>query len=140
MATIDDINSTLQNIARQLGMQAQSEVNAFPVAIATSSPITYAINNLGTSAITTVLGSSTVRHGLIFHNPGTANIYIFPTNVFTIALASTTPTTALLGGTLLIAGGSTLSLPSTIFPNVNTGWRAFSGTGSGQSLTIVEFF
>ena len=140
MANIDDINSTLQNIARQLGAHAQSVSNATPDATATSSPASYAINNLGTTAAT-VIAPNADRYGLMFHNPGTANVYVYPTTVYSYpAMTTTAPTTAIVGGSLLIYPGGTLSFPSTIFANVNCGWSAFSGTGSNQALTVVEFY
>ncbi len=133
MATIDDINSTLQNIARQLGAQAQSQANATPNATASTSPVSYAFNNIGTATVTTVIVANVSRYGLIFHNPGTANIYVYPSAMTTV------PTTALVGGTFIVYPGGTLAFPSPLFANVNGAWSAFSGTGSNQAFTIVEF-
>lgn len=133
MTDATDINSTLQNIARQLGAQAQSQQNAWPNQTAATSPLSTPINSLSTTA-SVVIAASTTRHGLIFHNPGTASVYVYPT------LASTAPTTASVGGSFLILPGGTLEFPPSIYPNVNCGWSAFSGTGSSQALTVVEFF
>lgn len=125
--------SVLQNVARQIGQYAQSIVNAYPIPTTTASPAAIGFNNISTVA-TTVLSTSAVRHGLIFHNPGTANIYVFPSAI------STTPTTTILGGSILIYPGGTFNMPSSLYPNVNCGWSALSGTGSAQALTILEFF
>lgn len=134
MATIDDINSTLQNIARQLGNWAQSQSNAIPVATASTSPLAYSWNNIGTSSATTILVANTGRHGVLFHNPGaTASIYVYPSNI------ATAPTVSSVGGSIVIYPGATLSLPSPLFANCNGTWLAFSGTGSSQPLTVVEF-
>jgi hypothetical protein len=133
MATIDDINSTLQNIAKQLGYAAQSQQNAWPNQTAATSPISTPINTLSTTA-SVVIAASTTRHGLMFHNPGTASVYVYPT------LASTAPTTTTVGGSFLILPGGTLEFAPALYPNVNCGWSAFSGTGSAQALTVVEFF
>jgi hypothetical protein len=134
MATIDDINSTLQNIARQLGNWSQSQSNATPFATASTSPISYPFNNIGTATATAIIAANTNRYGLIFHNPGaTASIYVFP-SAMTVA-----PTTSTLGGSFVIYPGSTLSFPSTVFANANGAWSAFSGTGSNQPFTVVEF-
>ncbi len=134
MATIDDINSTLQNIARQLGAQAQSQANATPNATASTSPVSYPYNNIGTASATTVIGVNATRYGLLFHNPGaTASIYVYPSSMTSV------PTTALVGGTFIIYPGGTLSFPSTMFANSNGAWSAFSGTGSNQPFTVVEF-
>lgn len=133
MATIDDINSTLQNIAKQLGYAAQSQQNAWPNETIATSPVSTPINSLSTTA-SVVIAASTTRHGLMFHNPGTASVYVYPT------LASTAPTTTTVGGSFLILPGGTLEFPPALYPNVNCGWSAFSGTGSSQALTVVEFF
>ena len=88
------VNSTLQNIARNLGIAATVLANIAPVQTTTSSPAATAINNLATT-IATVIGTSFVRHGIIFHNPGTNNVYVFPT-------LATTVTTSLVGGAFII--------------------------------------
>lgn len=128
-----DINSTLQNIARQLGLLNQISGNAFPVATTTSSPQSTPINTLSTTA-SVLIAISTTRHGIVFHNPGTINAYVYPT------LTSAAPTTSSVGGSFIIYPGGTLAFPSTLFPNVNCGWSGFSATGSGQPFTVVEFF
>jgi len=126
--------SVLQNVARQIGVYAQSIANAYPAATTTASPRSLGFNNIGTTA-TAVLSTSSIRHGLIFHNPGTAaNIYVFPTPI------TTTPTTAALGGALLIATTASVVLSPSLFPNLNAGWSAFAATGSANPLTIIEFF
>ena len=134
MATVDDINSTLQNIARQLGAQAQSQANATPNATASTSPVSYPYNNIGTASATTVASANPSRYGLLFHNPGaTASIYVYPSAMTSV------PSTSALGGTFVIYPGGTLSFPSPLFANSNGAWSAFSGTGSGQPFTVVEF-
>src|SRR5271163_2123658 len=86
----------LRNISRQLSYWSQSITNSQPVPTTTASPKFTAVT-LGTSAITTVIGSSSIRHGMILHNPGaTATAYIFPTNLVP------QPTTSNLAGTLAI--------------------------------------
>lgn len=125
--------SVLQNVARQIGQYAQAIVNAYPIPSTTLSPRAIGFNSISTTA-TTVLSTSVIRHGLVFHNPGTANIYLFPNNI------STAPTTTAVGGSFIIYPGGTMTLPSTMFPNLTAGWRAFSGTGSNQALTIIEFY
>ena len=132
MATEDDINSTLQNIARQLGVQAQSQLNSMPNATTAASPVCYPINNLGTVA-TSVIGANQTRFGLVFHNPGTTTVYLYPTTM------TTAPTTATLGGTFLVLPGGTLSFPAPYFANANCACAAFVLAGSNQSFTVVEF-
>ena len=98
-----------------------------------TSPVFTAINNLGTTAGTTVIASNATRHGLIVHNPGTADVYIYQTGM------ATTPNITTLGGTLLIFPGGTETFPSPQFPNVNCGLSAFVSTGSSQPFTVIEF-
>ena len=126
------VNSTLQNIARNLGIAATVLANVAPVQTTTASPAATAINNLATT-IATVIGTSLLRHGIIFHNPGTNNVYVFPT-------LATTVTTALVGGAFIIYPGGTLEFPSTVYTNITCGWSAWVATGSSQPLTVVEFF
>ena len=133
MTDATDINSTLQNIARQLGNWAQVQSNATPAATASTSPVSYPYNNIGTSSATTVIAANVSRFGLIFHNPGTASIYVYPSNM------TSAPSFGSVGGSFIIYPGGTLSFPSPLFANVNGAWSAFSGTGSNQSFTVVEF-
>lgn len=129
---LDNLVSTQKGGVQNLSQLARSITNAMPVPTAAASPVSTPINNLGVSA-TTVLAASADRHGLIFHNPGTANVYVYP------SLASTAPTTSAVGGAFLIFPGGTLQFPPNAYPNVNCAWKAFSGTGSNQALTVVEF-
>lgn len=134
MASADDINSTLQLIARNLGAQVQSQANATPNATASTSPVSYPYNNIGTASATTVIGVNASRYGLLFHNPGaTASIYIYPSAMTSV------PSTTALGGTFVIYPGETLPFPSTQYANANCAWSAFAGTGSNQPFTVVEF-
>lgn len=134
MATIDDVNSTLQLIARNLGAQVQSQANATPNATASSSPVSYPYNNIGTSSATSVIGINATRYGLLFHNPGaTASIYIYP-SAMTVA-----PTFSSVGGSFVVYPGETFPFPSTEYANANCAWSAFAGTGSNQPFTVVEF-
>ena len=127
MASNDDVNSTLQGIARQLGRIAGGAASTTP------SPVSTPVNSLNTVG-TTVISTSSVRQAIIFHNPGTTNLYVYP------SLTSSAPTTTAPGGSFLIFPGGTLSLSNEEFSNINCGWSAFSGTGSNQALTVVEFF
>ncbi len=124
--------SQLQNIARNLGLWAQSLVNASPIPTTTVSPRFTAVQ-LSTTA-TTVIGTSVLRHGIMFHNPGTGSLYLYQTGM------TSAPTTTVLAGSIVIYPGDTWTLPSPMFTNINAGFSGFSGTGSSQALTIVEFF
>lgn len=133
----------LNSIAQQIGLLAQamgsgSSVGGSIVALSvatttTASPQAIGFNNISTTA-TAILSTSSLRRGVMFHNPGTAAIYVYPTGM------TTAPTTAILGGSMVIYPGGTLSLGPPSFPNLSSGWLAFSVTGSSQALTVVEFF
>jgi hypothetical protein len=134
MASIGDINSTLQNIARQLGLSAQSDQLAVPAATTTSSPKFTGVA-LSTTGSTVLVATSAIRHGIMFHNPGaTATIYVFPSNIATV------PVTSSLAGALAIAPGSTVQWPPSQFANVNAGFSGFAGTGTSQPFTVIEFY
>lgn len=130
---LSEVIAQLQNIARQLSAGTQSLSNSTPVPTTTSSPKFTGVT-LGTAAISPLVGTSAVRHGIVFHNPGTATCYVFPSNI------ATTPTTSILAGSLAIAGGSTMPFPSSMYPNINVGFSGFAGTGASQPFTVIEFF
>jgi len=132
MAGADEVISQLNNIAVQLAAWNQSLSNGTPAATTTASPKFTAVSLTTTASV--VISTSTIRHGMMLHNPGTTNIYCFGTAI------QTTPTTSSLGGAILIGPGATLTLPSSQFPNLNAGLSAFAGTGSSQPFTVVEFF
>lgn len=130
---VTEVINQLTNIARQLSVWSQSITNATPAATTTTSPKFTGVT-LGTASIATVIGSSTVRHGLLMHNVGlTATIYIYQTGM------ASPPTTSALAGAIGILPGGTLTLPSSEFPNLNAGFSGFAGTGSNQPFTVVEF-
>lgn len=134
MAGADEVISQLNNIAVQLAAWNQFVSNATPAATTTASPKFTGVN-LGTAAITVLVSTSVIRHGIGFYNPGgTATCYVFQTGI------ATTPSTSSLAGTLAIAPGSSVVWPSAQFPNINVGFSGFAGTGSNQPFTVVEWF
>jgi hypothetical protein len=133
MPGADEVVSQLQNIAVQLSAWNQAVSNATPAATTTTSPKFTAIS-LSTSAITVLVSTSSIRHGIVFHNPGTTTCYVFQTGM------ASAPTTSTLGGALMVAGGSTVPFPSAQYPNINCGFSGFSGTGTAVAFTVIEFF
>lgn len=124
--------SQLQNIARNLALWAQSQVNAYPIPTTTVSPQFRAVTlSTGTSVLVAV---STTRHGLWFHNPATTNAFIYQTGM------TSNPTSSNFAGGMVIYPGATLALSSAQFPNINAGFSGFSQTGSSQPLTVVEWY
>lgn len=124
--------SQLQNIARNLALQAQSEVNSGPVPTTTLSP-QFASAVLSTVTPTLIVGTSALRHGVILHNPGTTAAYIWPTSA-TAGLSSSA-----LGGAMLVAAGSSVILAPNAFPNITNGFAGISTTAAG-AITIWQFF
>ena len=124
--------SQLQNIARNLALWAQSQVNAIPVPTTTASPAFTSVT-LGLTTATLIVSTSVLRHGMILHNPGTTAAYIWPT------ATTTSLATSNLGGSMLVAAGSSVILPSSQFPNNTAGWSGVSTTAAGR-FTIWEFF
>lgn len=131
-AGINDLNSTQKGGVQLLSALAASIQQGVRPATASSSPVFTGVNTLGTTA-TTVVGPSTIRHGIMFHNPGTTTEYFFGSTL------GTTPSTAVLGGVITLSAGSTVVFPSVQFQNVNCGFLAFAASGTSNPLTIVEF-
>lgn len=129
---VTEVVNQLTNIARQLSIWSQSITNATPAATTTTSPKFTAVTLSTTASV--AISTSVIRHGLVMHNPGTANVYVYAT-----AIAST-PTTSNLAGTIVIYPGGTLSFPASEMTNVNAGFSAFTNTGSSQPFSVVEFF
>lgn len=129
---VTEVVNQLTNIARQLSVWSQSITNSTPAATTTASPKFTAISLSTTASI--LIATSVLRHGLVMHNPGTANCYIYQTGM------ASPPTTSVLSGSIVIFPGGTLSFPASEMPNINAGFSGFSGTGSSQPFTVVEFF
>lgn len=90
-----------------------------------------ASNSIGTIGAQ-VLAANPSRVKVTFHNPGTNNIFVYPT--INVAGGSNTPSNASPGGAFQIFPGSLL----TIDGECQTAWGAFSNTGSSNPLTIME--
>lgn len=130
---VQAINNLAQVTASATVSISSSIVNVFRPATSSASPVTTPVNNLGTAA-TAILASSTIRHGLIFHNPAsTVTVYVFQSTI------ATAPSLSSLGGAMAIFPGATLAFPTVEYANMNTAFSAFAGTGTGNPLTILEF-
>lgn len=105
----------------------------------------YGYNNINETTPRVVANQNTSRQSITFHNPGTSDIFIAPSNVqnvlgtapanpSNVALA---PTNALLGGCWRVYGnGGTLVITG----ECQGGWQALSVTGAGatNALTVME--
>lgn len=131
--SLSDILSAMQNGVTAINRLNERLTTAFPTSTGAVSPVATGVNTL-TTTVSVVLSSNAIRHSVIFHNPGTINIYLFPSNITTV------PTLATVGGSFLMLPASTLSFPTLSFPNVTCGWSAFVSSGSSQPFTIVEFY
>lgn len=127
-----ELINQLNNVVRQLSAGVQSMVNAAPAATTTTSPKFTGVSL--TTTPTVVIPTSTSRHGLVMHNPGTTNIYVYATSI------ATAPTTTNLAGSIVVYPGGTITFPSAAFPNINAGFSAYNLTGASQPFTVVEFF
>lgn len=76
------------------------------------------------------------RKQITFHNPGTVNIFVTQTTILNtggdVAFA---PTPTALGGCFLVfANGGSI----TIDGECQKAWQAFSASGSGNPLTVMQ--
>ena len=94
-----------------------------------------AFNNIGTSPIQ-VAPANSARNQILFHNPGTVDIFVAPVIVFLGGVnANLNPSTSLLGGCFRIFanGGDRI-----ITGNCLMAWQAFSASASNNPLTVME--
>lgn len=91
------------------------------------------VSNVSTTA-SVVIGANPQRKKLVFHNPGTINIYVAPSidaNGAALALATNN-----LGGSFLIfADGGTLSLDA---GEIQGAWQAISASAADNPLTVMD--
>src|SRR6185312_1604516 len=94
-------------------------------------PIGVGVATLGT-VWTQIIGADFTRRGIIFHNPGTHNLFVCPTNI------SVQPTSN--QGAILIQPQSEAEILSeNEYTNVNSAWMGWVDTGSNQPVSILNF-
>ena len=94
-----------------------------------------AINNLTTTP-EPVIGPNASRIGITFHNPGSIDTVVFPTEVLQGGVSvPLTPNVATLGGGFLLPQGATLFMGGRI---ARQGWQALAMNGTNNPLTITE--
>lgn len=110
-------------------------VGASPSVGPTSGGKCYAYNNLTTTPVQ-VAPANPSRTQITFSNPGTIDAFIAPaTSMNSSGQAVTlTPSTTALGGCLRVFAGGTL----TVIGECQTAWQAFSATGTGNPLTVLD--
>lgn len=94
-------------------------------------PIGIAVSTLGTTW-SQVLAADRLCRGVIFHNPGTVNVFVAPANL------SAQPASA-QGALLIYPGEEADILADNEHVNVNAAWMAWAASGSNQPLTILSF-
>lgn len=101
----------------------------------------YAYNNLGTSP-QVVAQANQSRQSITFHNPGSNDVVVFPSQVQGLNTAPATPTnqtltptvSALGGGFRVYGNGGQLTLSG----ECQGAWQALATTGSNNPLTVME--
>ncbi len=93
---------------------------------------TYVLNNV-TITPAVVAPANPSRQTLVFHNPGTIDIFIAPS--VDANGAAIAPSTIALGGCFrVIAGGGTFQVTG----ECQKPWQAFALSGVGNPLTIMD--
>jgi hypothetical protein len=82
-----------------------------------------------------VLGFAPQRQKIIFHNPGTIDIFVAPVYIQNSGSdAALTPSPSALGGCFRVyANGGTLEITG----ECQKPWQAFSASASGNPLTVM---
>lgn len=101
----------------------------------------YAYNNLGTSPMV-VAQANQSRQSITFHNPGTVDVVVFPSQVQGLNAApatpsnqTLTPTVSALGGGFRVYGnGGQLTLSG----ECQGAWQALAVSSSNNPLTVME--
>jgi hypothetical protein len=95
----------------------------------------YAYNAIST-APAVVAPANTSRQTIVFHNPGTGNLYVGPSQVLNAAGSGVplTPTTAAVGGCFILFPGATL----TVTGECQGSWQAFAAANANNPLTVMD--
>lgn len=98
----------------------------------------YSFNNISEFGLVTVAAANTQRQKIMFHNPGTRDIFVAPAYVQTTGSnVALTPSNAALGGCFRVYGnGGTLVIEG----ECQGAFQAFALTGAGSSnpLTVMD--
>lgn len=103
----------------------------------------YAYNNISNAAPRVVANANPTRVRITFHNPGTVDIFIAPSNIQNVigtaptqpSNVALTPTTALLGGCWRVyANGGSLEISG----ECQGAWQALAASATTNALTVME--
>lgn len=98
----------------------------------------YAYNNISENAAAVVAAANQFRQKILFHNPGTNDVFVAPANVQnTGSNVTLTPSNTALGGCFRVYGnGGTLVIEG----ECQGAYQAFAVTGAGASnpITVMD--
>lgn len=97
----------------------------------------YPYNNITNANNVQVAPANPSRNSVVFHNPGTQDIFVSPTTALNTAgqAVALTPTLAALGGTFRVyANGGTLQITG----ECQTAWQALAADGTTNALTVMD--
>ena len=100
----------------------------------------YAYNTITDTAPTTVAPGNPSRQKIVFHNPGSVDVFIAPALAYTSSSGTTpatlTPTTAALGGAWRVfANGGSLEISG----ECQGAWQALAASGGAVNpLTVMD--
>jgi hypothetical protein len=97
----------------------------------TSGGKTTPVNNVATGGAL-VIAANPARVSIMFHNPGTQTLYVYP--AVTATGAANTPALASLGGSYQLLPGGYLTFAG----ECQTAWGAFAAVGASNALSISE--
>jgi hypothetical protein len=98
----------------------------------------YAFNTVTSTNNIPVAPANPQRTSIVFHNPGTNDIFVSPTIALPIAgggQVALTPTLAALGGSFRVfANGGSL----TVTGECQQAWQALAAAGATNALTVMD--
>lgn len=96
----------------------------------------YGFNALDAVTPTVVAPANTSRQSVVFHNPGTVDVIVFPSLIQTTgsSVANGATVAAKGGGFLVYANGGSL----TVTGECQGAWKALAISGSGNALTVMD--
>lgn len=128
MAGVDDLVTALKGGLQTIGQFVAQQIAPGMTLSSVVSPTMTVVTTLTTASLA-VIGPSTVRRGMIFHNPTPAGVNYWLSPTGTAAVANR--------GILLVPGDHFLIGP-TLSPGA--GWNAIAASGSGNVIVILEYF
>lgn len=127
MASNDDFLASLKGIAQNLSQMVSAMGAPGRAVSAQTSPLGTLVTTLGTASLN-VVSYNVNRRGISFHNCDPTN----NSTIFLVPLAVAT-----IGQGMVIVPGQSVFIGSDL--SANASWAAIAGTGSANSLLVMEF-